>query len=348
MKVTVTTYLNRRLNTPQTLPDNKSGYLAPGDVIEVAEVIKGGQMIEGTDIWLKDTSGNFFWSGGTNYDALTNYAARIVNMPQAWKDSKGKGITIALLDTGISTAHPFLKSVFNKYQNLAYAVPPFAITDKHGHGTAMAGLMAGTVPAADIISIKVLTDDNISTGQNLAQGLDKVIELLPQVKPDIINLSLDISKKQYNEVNYTNNETIETKINKLAATGIVIVAAAGDRDKIFGNVINYPAINSNIISVGTLLADDIGRTVNPRVDLLFYNANLQAASIDGSFTATTSSTSAYTTLVSGIITAILSTETIPAGLTKKEYVLSRIKEIAANISTIVAPGSTEITIYKTT
>ncbi len=347
MKVTVTTYLNRRLNTPQTLPDNKSGYLAPGDVIEVAEVLQG-QMIEGVDTWLKSTDGNFFWSGATNYNALTNYANRIVNMPQAWKDSKGKGVTIALLDTGISPTHPFLKSVFNKHQNLAYAVPPLAITDKHGHGTAMAGLMAGTAPAADIISIKVLTDDNISTGQNLAQGLDKVIELLPQVKPDIINLSLDISKKQYNEVNYTHNETIEAKINKLAATGIVIVAAAGDRDKVFGNVINYPAVNSNVISVGTLLAEDIGKTVNPRVDLLFYNANLQAAAIDGSFTATTSSTSAYTGLVSSIAASILATETTPVGKTKREYVLGRIKEIAANISTIVAPSSTEITIYKTT
>lgn len=347
MKVTVTTYLNRRLNTPQTLPDNKSGYLAPGDVIEVAEVLQG-QMIEGVDTWLRSTDGNFFWSGATNYNALTNYANRIVNMPQAWKDGKGKGVTIALLDTGISPTHPFLKSVFNKYQNLAYAVPPLAITDKHGHGTTMAGLMAGTVPAADIISIKVLTDDNISTGQNLAQGLDKVIELLPQVKPDIINLSLDISRRQYSEVNYTNNETIEAKINKLAATGIVIVAAAGDRDKVFGNVINYPAVNSNVISVGTLLAEDIGKTVNPRVDLLFYNANLQAAAIDGSFTATTSSTSAYTGLVSSIAASILATETTPVGKTKREYVLGRIKEIAANISTIVAPSSTEITIYKTT
>ncbi|MGV3596646.1 MAG: S8 family peptidase [Bacteroidota bacterium] len=347
MKVTVTTYLNRRLNTPQTLPDNKSGYLSPGDVIEVADVLQG-QMIEGVDTWLKSADGNFFWSGGTNYNTLTNYAARIVNMPQAWKDSQGKGITIALLDTGISPSHPFLKAAFSKYQNLAYAVPPLATADKSGHGTAMAGLMAGTVPAADIISIKVLTDDNISTGQNLAQGLDKVIELLPQVKPDIINLSLDISKKQYNEVNYTNNETIETKINKLAATGIVIVSAAGDRDKIFGNVINYPAINSNIISVGTLLADDIGRTVNPRVDLLFYNANLQAASIDGSFTATTSSTSAYTSLISSLAAAILAAETIPAGKTKKDYVLGRIKDIAANISILVPPNGTEITIYKTT
>lgn len=345
MKVTVTTYLNRRLNAPQTLPDNKSGYLSPGDVIEVAEVIKGGQMIEGTDIWLKDTSGNFFWSGATNYNTLTNYAARIVNMPQAWKDSKGKGITIALLDTGISPSHPFLKAAFSKYQNLAYAVPPLATADKSGHGTAMAGLMTGVVPEIDIISIKVLTDDGVSTGQNLANGLDKVIELFPQVRPDVINLSLDISKRQYNEVKYTNNETIEAKINKLAAMGIVIVAAAGDRDKIFGNVVNYPAINNNVISVGTLLAEDKGKTANPRVDLLFYNTNLQTASIDGAFTATTSSTSAYTSIVSSITAAILSAETVPAGNTQKNYVLGRIKEIAANVSDLSPPSSTEISIY---
>lgn len=347
MKVTVTTYLNRRLNVPQTLPDNKSGYLSPGDVIEVAEVLQG-QMIEGVDTWLKSTNGNFFWSGATNYNGLTNYAARIVNMPQAWKDGKGKGITIALLDTGISPAHPFLKTVLSKYQNLAYAVPPLDVADKSGHGTAMAGLMTGVVPAIDIISIKVLTDDNVSTGQNIATGLDKVIDLLPQVKPDVINLSLDISKRQYNEVNYTNNETIEAKINKLTAAGIVIVTAAGDRDKIFGNVINYPAVNNNIISVGTLLADDKNKVVNQRVDVLFYNTNLQTAAIDGSFTAATSSTSAYTSLVSGITAAILSTETVPAGKTKKEYVLGRIKEISVNISKLVSSSGTEITIYKTT
>ncbi len=347
MKVTVTTYLNRRLNVPQTLPDNKSGYLSPGDVIEVAEVLQG-QMIEGVDTWLKSTNGNFFWSGATNYNGLTNYAARIVNMPQAWKDSKGKGITIALLDTGISPTHPFLKTVFSKYQNLAYAVPPLATTDKSGHGTAMAGLMTGIVPEIDIISIKVLMDDGVSTGQNLAIGLDKVIDLLPRVKPDVINLSLDISKRQYNEVNYTNNETIEAKINKLAAMGIVIVAAAGDRDKIFGNAINYPAVNSNVISVGTLLAEDIGKTANPRVDILFYNTNLQTAAIDGSFTATTSSTSAYTSFVSSIAAAILSIETVPAGKTRKEYVLGRIKGIAANVSNLAPPSSTEISIYKNT
>ncbi|MDL5049603.1 S8/S53 family peptidase [Oscillatoria amoena NRMC-F 0135] len=343
MKVTVTTYLNRRLNTPQTLPDNKSGYLALGDVIEVAEVLQG-QMIEGVDTWLKSTDGNFFWSGGTNYNALTNYANRIVNMPQAWKDSKGKGITVALLDSGITTTHPVLKPILNKHLNLAKSFVPniISIEDVRGHGTAMAGLVGGIAPACDLLIMKVLDDKGNTIPQALAEALDEMVVL----KPKIINLSLGVTQKQYDGITYTKGETIKAKIDTLAANGVLMVATAGNDTTLTDSEIYYMAMNDNVISVGASSSKLEMNKINKSVDFIFYNSQLQTTGIDGGVDAVTKNTSAYTAMVSGIVATLLSVNVVPVGYTVKDFIIEQLETIASEINNFNQPSDSEIIIYK--
>jgi subtilisin family serine protease len=349
MKVTVTTYLNRRVNEPKLLPDNKSGQLSPGDTIDVAETLQGDEF-EGTNLWLKDTNGNYFWSGGTDYATLTqtviNYADKIVNMPQVWETGKGRDIVIALLDSGITNKHPALQAILAQYKRNEKSFSTTTVDDVWGHATGLAGLMAGITPSCNLLTMKVLNDDGVSTGKALADGLDAIMNLLPTVKTDIINLSLDITKSQYQTATYSNGETIETKINKLVEADVVIIAAAGNGQDLQNTEIYFPAINKNVIAIGASSQLLDKTKINPAVDFIYYDSVLQTAGIDGAYNATIHYTSAYTAVTSALAAAILAAGVLPAGTAKKDFVVQQLKNISISIDNFKQPSNSEITIYK--
>jgi subtilisin family serine protease len=91
-----------------------------------------------------------------------------VNAPTAWDSAAGSGITIAILDSGINSAHPDLKANlvagYNFYSNNT------DVTDVCGHGTAVAGVaaassnnalgVAGVAGSARIMPLRVAYSDS--------------------------------------------------------------------------------------------------------------------------------------------------------------------------------------------
>lgn len=63
---------------------------------------------------------------------------------EMWKASTGEGVTVAVIDSGVDDSNPDLRGRVLKGKDLAADTPGDEHTDTDGHGTGMAGLIAGT------------------------------------------------------------------------------------------------------------------------------------------------------------------------------------------------------------
>ena len=106
------------------------------------------------------------------------------------------------------------------------------------HGTAIANIIRAINPDVNIYSAKVVDRGGSTVNDKLAQAL--LYALFNNI--DIINVSLGLPSY---------SDTIQDIINKLAKRGVIIVAAAGNKEETM-----YPALYNNVISVGA--TDDNG------------------------------------------------------------------------------------------
>ena len=163
----------------------------------------------------------------------------------------GKGVKIAVIDSGINSQHPDLK-VAGGASMIAESSP---FTDGAGHGTHVAGVISalnntygvvGAAPDAELYSVKVLSSNGAGTLEHVLNGIQWAIDQ----KMDIINLSLTTGQ------NMPELQAILKKANDL---GIVVVAAAGNIETIDtkgayiqqNSDVLYPARYSSVIAVGS-------------------------------------------------------------------------------------------------
>jgi type VII secretion-associated serine protease mycosin len=179
---------------------------------------------------------------------------------EAWRTTKGDGITVAVLDTGVDDRHP----------DLAGSVLPgkdfIGFGAQRGdrawarHGTAMAGIVAahghglgnesgvlGIAPEAKILPVRVILEGSDkarekarnSRGTALAQG----IRWAADQGADVINLSLgDDSESAHPDAGE------DAAVQYALAKGIVVVASAGNGGE-KGDHISYPAAYPGVIAV---------------------------------------------------------------------------------------------------
>ncbi|MCX6876413.1 MAG: S8 family serine peptidase [Verrucomicrobia bacterium] len=154
----------------------------------------------------------------------------------------GKGVLVAILDTGVSD-HPAFKSMITSI-NL---VPlPADLTDWNGHGTAVASLVIGTgeltpgvAPGAAILSVRIADDLGESNSMLIARGIVAAVD----AGASIINISMG---------SYGDSVLIRNAIEYANKAGAVIVASAGNEGL---DHLAYPAANQGVIAVGAVDAD---------------------------------------------------------------------------------------------
>jgi len=153
--------------------------------------------------------------------------------------------TIAVLDTGIDDNHPALQGnpiLMADGYNYDNENDPANLTDFHGHGTAMAGVIANTAPGATILPFKVLYDDGVghwgAVGRALLHAGFKAA--------DVANLSLGAPI----ESPYFFNQAV-TEVVSNSCYDMVVVAAAGNScDTGTGCPdVFYPAMLPDVMSV---------------------------------------------------------------------------------------------------
>jgi len=172
----------------------------------------------------------------------------VVEAPAAWDATRGDGVTIAVVDSGVDASHPDLSgrviAGFNAITDSADT------TDDDGHGTNIAGIAAavgfnalgviGVAPAAHIMPVKVVNATGTATYADVAQGIVYATDHGAQV----INLSLG------GEMPST---TLSAAVTYAAGRGVVLVAAAGNLGT---SSVTYPAAYPDVIAVGASDAQD--------------------------------------------------------------------------------------------
>src|SRR5690349_13171609 len=86
-----------------------------------------------------------------------------------WRRATGRGVSVAIVDSGIDALHPDLagrvaSSVEARIDNKKVVFDPSDEGDSAGHGTACAGIIAGIAPDAELHSIKVLGAGGLGDG----------------------------------------------------------------------------------------------------------------------------------------------------------------------------------------
>ena len=162
-----------------------------------------------------------------------------LNAPAAWDYSAGKGVKVAVIDTGIDYTHPDLapnyKGGWNAVTNTSDP------KDDQGHGTHVAGTIAaardgsgvaGVAPAADIYAVKVLDKNGSGQYSWIISGIEWAIDN----KMDVINMSLGGGE---------GTEALKQVMEKAAEAGVTVVCAAGNDS----GPVNYPAKYPQAIAV---------------------------------------------------------------------------------------------------
>ncbi|WP_345016409.1 S8 family peptidase [Streptomyces shaanxiensis] len=166
------------------------------------------------------------WLDGVREASLDKSVPQI-GAPKAWEAGyDGKGVKIAVLDTGVDATHPDLKDQVIAAKNFT---PAATAEDKVGHGTHVASIAAGTgaksggkfkgvAPGADILNGKVLDDQGFGDDSGILAGMEWAAEQGAQV----VNMSLGGGDTP--EI-----DPLEAAVNKLSAEkGILFAIAAGN------------------------------------------------------------------------------------------------------------------------
>jgi thermitase len=156
-----------------------------------------------------------------------------MRLPQAFRVTRGAGVTVAVLDTGVDTTHPELAShLIGGYDFVDNDSDPSEVgvagVDRaYGHGTFVSGLVALAAPDARIMPVRVLDPNGMGDVWRLAKSM----VWAAANGADVINLSLGT---------YTRTHVANELISDLAANGrgIVVVAAAGNAAS---NIPQFPA-----------------------------------------------------------------------------------------------------------
>ncbi|MET8287218.1 type VII secretion-associated serine protease mycosin [Streptomyces sp. NPDC005132] len=191
------------------------------------------------------------------------WALDAMHTQQAWRTTKGSGITVAVLDTGVDDQHPDLVGNILPGKDMVGFGAHRGERAWARHGTAMAGIIAGhghgagrddgvlgIAPEAKILPVRVILEDGDSSrtrarstrGNALAEG----IRWAADHGADVINLSLgDDSKSAHPEP--AEDAAVQYALKK----GAVVVASAGNGGE-KGDHISYPAAYPGVIAAAAV------------------------------------------------------------------------------------------------
>jgi subtilisin len=163
---------------------------------------------------------------------------RGVNREWAWGGATGRGVRVAIIDSGLESDHPALggrvaQKVVVELGEEAPRVVPDEAGDLFGHGTACGGIILGLAPEVELVSIRVLGADLRGKGTLFAAGLEWAIEQGIQV----VNLSLSSKSEALFPI-------FHQLVDDAYFRGIALVSAANNVP-----APSYPSLFSSVFSV---------------------------------------------------------------------------------------------------
>lgn len=170
-----------------------------------------------------------------------------IGIEAAWNRTKGSGITVAVIDTGITKVRDLHETKFVKGYDFVNDTE--VAKDDNGHGTHVAGTVAqatnnaygvaGVAYEANLMPLKVLNADGAGTVADIAEA----IKFAADNGADIINMSLGGGGA---------SQLMQDAINYAYKKGVTIIAAAGNENT---NGVSYPARYDHVIGVSAFGPD---------------------------------------------------------------------------------------------
>lgn len=241
------------------------------------------------------------WSGAFGADTLRTVAALPLRTPaRAWAfdGATGRGVKVAVVDSGIDAEHPRVGGVAD---SVAFELDPESEDgyrmvegpheDLYGHGTACAGIIRSLAPEAEIHSVRVLGRNLSSKGLLFAAALEWAVEAGMQV----VNLSLSSRSEQW-------FGPLHDLADQAYFANVMLVCAANN---VPGPT--YPSQYASVLSVAAREGSDpFALAYNPRPPVEFGapGIDVDVAWKEGSITATGNSFAAPH--VAGLVALLLS------------------------------------------
>ena len=172
----------------------------------------------------------------------------------AYGDGTGRGVRVAVIDSGIEGDHPLVGKVQQAIavedsddDKVQFVEGPH--DDLYGHGTACAGLIRAMAPDVELVSVRVLGPDLKGSAYTFANGLEWCIEN----GVNVVNLSLSTANEDY-------AETFYELIDRASQRNVIVVSAMNNERKR-----SIPSEFAGVFSVACCEGSDRERFLrNPR------------------------------------------------------------------------------------
>ncbi|MGX1314835.1 membrane-anchored mycosin MYCP [Streptomyces calvus] len=199
-------------------------------------------------------------SGGCTYPSEKQFKARPwslqrVLLDELWQGTdKGRGVRVAVIDTGVDDVNPQLAGAVDKAAGLDLLTKGSGgdpTNDEVGHGTKVAGIIAarpregtgfvGLAPNATVIPIRQNDADSSGDSDSMARAIDHAVAR----GADVINISQDTTKP------LSASSALAESVREAIARKVVVVASAGN-DGLDGKARNtYPAAFDGVLAVAS-------------------------------------------------------------------------------------------------
>ena len=221
---------------------------------------------------------------------------RTITREWAFGGSTGKGVKVAVIDSGVDASHPAVGGVqgyvaisADKKDRISFDEQPHA--DAYGHGTACAGIIRALAPECEIYSVKVLGADLTGRGVVFAAGLRWAVEN----GMHLCNLSLSTGKADFFGLFHELADLAYFK-------HIPLVCAANNSPRP-----SYPSLYAAVLSVAAHEGQDPERfdyNPNPPVEFGAPGLDVQVAWLEGGYITATGNSFA-TPHIAGHVTRLL-------------------------------------------
>jgi serine protease AprX len=191
--------------------------------------------------------------------AVYNQETGATSLAQA--GDTGQGVTVAVLDTGIDNLPDFAGRLVG---GVDLTGEGNAFLDSYGHGTFVAGLIAGNgassggqyvgeAPGTNLVSIKVAGSSGVTTLGNVIAGVEWAIQHKDQYGIKVLNMSVGFQSLMSTVAN-----PLDRAVEAAWNSGIAVVASAGNAGPFNGTILS-PGDDPLVITVGAL--DDMATPV---------------------------------------------------------------------------------------
>lgn len=233
---------------------------------------------------------------------IVDWGLALTGVPEVWKKTKGAGVKVAVLDTGVAMEHPDLKNQIIEARDFTRSA--FGVYDKQGHGTHCCGVIAaeengagviGVAPESKLIVGKALGDDGSGQGRDIANAIDWAVV----VGARIISMSLG---SPFDDI------YIHAAVKRAVSKGVIVICAAGNEGQNTKHT-NFPgAIKPESFTVAAI--DKMGRVAEysssgPEVDVAAPGSDVLSCYPPSGY-ARLSGTSMATPFVAGVVALVLS------------------------------------------